>query len=84
MIQRIVLVFILAVIVYLAITNSRANNIFTTNTQTITPYLIISTILSFIYAFAGVEGLAGLSTEVKTKSFRKYYFIYLTLSLSFI
>ncbi|MBU4693593.1 APC family permease [Mycoplasma zalophidermidis] len=92
LIKWIVLVFIFAVIIYLTITGSRATNIFTTKTGTITPYLIISAILSFIYAFAGVEGLAGLSTEVKTKNFRKILlylfgiiiFIYLVFYLIFI
>ncbi|WP_166666777.1 APC family permease [Mycoplasmopsis mustelae] len=41
----------------------------------VTPYLIISSILTFIYAYGGVEGLAGLSTEVKTKNFRKILLI---------
>ncbi|WGI36384.1 APC family permease [Mesomycoplasma lagogenitalium] len=40
-------------------------------TSEISIVTIIATIQSFVYAFAGAEGLAGLSSEVKTKRFKK-------------
>ncbi|QJR44126.1 amino acid permease [Mycoplasma miroungirhinis] len=74
-IKWIVFALILGVIVYLVSTNPTPN-LFTKNSsiQKITPFIIINSILSFIYAYGGIEGLAGLSTNVKTKNFKKILF----------
>ncbi|MGZ9756510.1 APC family permease [Mycoplasma sp. 4423] len=89
-IKWIVIAIIFASVIALLIQNP--GNSFIKNTEKVTPFMIISSILSFIYAYGGVEGLSGLSTEVEAKNFRKILlsvfgiilFIYLVFYLMFI
>ncbi|MBN4084141.1 APC family permease [Mycoplasma sp. CSL10166] len=92
-VKWIVFILILGVIVYLVASSPEIHLFKKENStlETITPFTIISSILSFIYAYGGIEGLAGLSTSVKTKNFQKILlylfgfviFIYLIFFLLF-
>ncbi|MBU4690868.1 amino acid permease [Mycoplasma zalophi] len=74
-IKWIIFGLILGVIIYLVSTQPTPH-LFVKNSsiQKITPFIIVNSILSFIYAYGGIEGLAGLSTSVKTKNFKKILF----------
>ncbi|WP_117275005.1 APC family permease [Mycoplasmopsis edwardii] len=45
--------------------------------------IIVTSVLSFIYAFAGGEGLAGISADVETKRFKKILMIIFGVVLTF-
>ncbi|MGZ9413715.1 APC family permease [Mycoplasma sp. 480] len=49
----------------------------------ITIGVIVGSVLSFIYAFGGLEGLAGLSADVETKRFKKILVLIFIIILSF-
>ncbi|QBF34951.1 APC family permease [Mycoplasmopsis phocirhinis] len=58
-------------IIYLAIRNPHIQLLDKKNLTKVSPYILITSILNFIYSYGGVEGLAGLSSEVNTKNFRR-------------
>ncbi len=48
-----------------------------------TASVVTGSVLSFIFAFGGVEGVAAMSYRVETKSFRKLFFLTFLAILSF-
>ncbi|CCP23900.1 APC family permease [Mycoplasmopsis cynos] len=53
------------------------------NTPNVDISIIVTSVLSFIYAFAGGEGLAGVSSEVETKRFKKIIMLIFGIVLIF-
>ncbi|WP_033160791.1 APC family permease [[Mycoplasma] collis] len=70
------------IIIYLAFGNYKFASIFESNDE-ITPAIIASSILFFFYSFGGIEGLAGISSDVKTKRFKTLLFIIFILVFTF-
>ncbi|UWD34336.1 APC family permease [Mesomycoplasma molare] len=72
----------LAIVTYYSFMNFNFSNSFVNN-EKVTLGIIISSVLTFIYAFAGGEGLAGLSSDVETKRFKKILMLIFIIVLSF-
>ncbi|WP_025755149.1 APC family permease [Mycoplasmopsis cricetuli] len=62
------------IVIYFLITSGSITNVFQTN-EKISISIIASSVLSFFYAFGGIEGLAGISSDIETKRFRKLLFL---------
>lgn len=76
-----ILLVALIITIYFAITQIQStNNVEVTN---ITPYLIFTNIISFMYAFGGVEDVSTMAKDVKFKNFRKILMISFAFILTF-
>lgn len=53
------------------------------NPQTMTPFLIFSNVLSFMYAFGGIEDVSAMAPDLKVKNFKKALLIAFSAILSF-
>lgn len=81
-IKWIVLVLGVGLALYLcAVDSAYAQNL--TGAKSPTPYLIFANVLSFMYAFGGMEDVAAMAADVKVKNFRKSLMIAFAVILSF-
>ncbi|MBN3535043.1 APC family permease [Mycoplasma procyoni] len=72
----------LSIVVYLSLTQRQFAASFAKD-ERITVSIIATTVLNFTYAFAGGEGLVGISSDVKTKRFKKLLLLIFAIVLSF-
>ncbi|MCF0217944.1 MAG: APC family permease [Malacoplasma sp.] len=71
-----------AIIIYLSFKELNfANNL--TNPNNVSVYLIFSNVLSFMYAFGGIEDVSAMIKDVKVKNFRKIIMIVFVVIISF-
>lgn len=76
-----ILLVALVITIYFAIAQTKtASGAATTN---VTPYLIFSNIISFMYAFGGMEDVSTMAKDVKFKNFRKILMIAFAFIISF-
>lgn len=79
-----ILLFSLAVGLYLSIKqNNFEQNLTFTNNSSFDAYLIFSNILSFMYAFGGIEDVSAMSKDVNFKNFKKILMVAFAFILSF-
>lgn len=82
-VKWLILLFSLILGVYLiAQGNIYSSNLTLTKSdeEKISFYLVISSVLTFMYAYGGIEGVSAISKDVKAKSFRKilmYSFVFI-------
>ncbi|EIE39359.1 APC family permease [Mycoplasmopsis canis] len=72
----------LSIVVWYSFASFQFGNNFSSN-PTIDISIIVTSVLSFIYAFAGGEGLAGISADVESKRFKKVLMLIFMIVLTF-
>ena len=80
-VKWLILLAAFVIVVYLAITNH--NSVSSSTGDSTTTYLIFSNIISFMYAFGGIEDVSAMSNDVKFKNFRKIIMVAFAFILTF-